>query len=91
MGVFFHTSDRQRQIQAGENFSGFLPHLPSLFFVPLLKFRTKRYGELNEVIEQLQDLILTLDIPPTPKSSDAVLSNSFWDAVKQSAKSGVKI
>lgn len=48
-------------------------------------------SELNEVIEQLQDLILTLDRPPVSKSADTLLSNSILDAVKQSAKSGVNI
>jgi hypothetical protein len=59
----------------------------------LLSFNNKDAGhnELNEVVEQLQDLILTLDRPPVPKFSDTLLSNSFIDAVKQSAKSGVKV
>jgi hypothetical protein len=38
-----------------------------------------------EVVEQLQDLILTLDKPPAPKSIDTQLSNLFLEAVKQSA------
>jgi hypothetical protein len=59
----------------------------------LLSFGNNNAGhnELNEVVEQLQDLILTLDRPPVTESSDALLSNSFLDAVKQSAKGGVKI
>lgn len=59
----------------------------------LLSFHNKDVGhsELNEVIEQLQDLILTLDRSPASKSSDTLLSNSFLDAVKHSAKSGVNI
>lgn len=59
----------------------------------LLSFGNNDAGqsELNEVVEQLQDLILTLDRPPIPQSSDTLLSNSFLDAVKQSAKSGIKV
>lgn len=59
----------------------------------LPSFNNKDAGqsELNEVVEQLQDLILTLDRPPIPQSSDTLLSHSFLDAVKQSAKSGVKV
>jgi hypothetical protein len=59
----------------------------------LLSFNNKDAGhiELNEVVEQLQDLILTLDRPATPNSPDSILSNLFLDAVKQSAKSGINI
>lgn len=46
-------------------------------------------GELNSVVEQLQDLILSLDKQPVPQTSEASLSNSFLDAVKQSARGGV--
>jgi hypothetical protein len=49
------------------------------------------YHELNEVVEQLQDLILTLDKPPSLNSVDTALSNSFLNSVKQSAKNGVNI
>jgi len=59
----------------------------------LLSFDTKDAGhhELNEVVEQLQDLILTFARTPVSNSADTLLSNSFLDAVKQSAKSGVKV
>jgi len=59
----------------------------------LLSFDNKDNGhsELNEVVEQLQDLILTLDRPTVSTSSNALLTNSFLDAVKQSAKGGVKV
>jgi hypothetical protein len=50
----------------------------------LLSFGNNDSGqsELNEIVEQLQDLILTLDRPPVSKSADTLLSNSFLDAVK---------
>lgn len=59
----------------------------------LLSFNSKDagYSELNKVVEQLQDLILTLDRPPVPQSSDTLLSNSFLDAVKLSSKRGIDI
>lgn len=59
----------------------------------LLSFKNKDAGqtELNEVVDQLQDLILTFDRPPVPNSSEITLSNSFLDAVKQSARDGVNI
>lgn len=59
----------------------------------LLSFSNKDAGqsELNEVVEQLQDLILTLERPHVSKSIDTLLFNSFLDAVKQSAKSGIEI
>jgi hypothetical protein len=59
----------------------------------LLSFGNNDAGhhELNEVVEQLQDLILTLDRPPVSESPDTLLPNSFLDAVKQSARSGVKV
>jgi len=59
----------------------------------LLSYKKEAAGqdELNSVVEQLQDLILALDKQPSPKSSEASLSSSFLDAVKQSARDGVKI
>lgn len=47
-------------------------------------------SELNSVIEQLHDLITAVDKQPNLKLSEAVLSNSFLDEVKQSARNGVK-
>ena len=47
-------------------------------------------GELNSVVEQLQGLILSLDKQPKALPSETTLSNSFLDAVEQSAKSGVR-
>lgn len=59
----------------------------------LLSFNKQDAGqnELNEVVEQLQDLILTLNIDRAqiPKSSDTLLSNSFLEAVKHSVRQGV--
>jgi len=46
-------------------------------------------GELNSVVEQLQDLILTLDKSPPPQTSKELLSNSFLNSVKQAARSGL--
>ena len=48
-------------------------------------------NELNSVVVQLQDLILSLGKQPTPQSSKATLSNSFRDAVKQSIRDGVRV
>jgi hypothetical protein len=58
----------------------------------LLSFNNKEAGhsELNEVVEQLQDLILSLDKLPPPSSLDAMLPNSFLEAVRQSARGGVE-
>ena len=47
-------------------------------------------GELSSVIEQLQDLILSLDTLPASHPSKATLSNSFLEAVKKSVRDGVK-
>jgi hypothetical protein len=59
----------------------------------LLSYKKAEAGhdELNSVVEQLQDLILALDKQPAIQSSEASLSNSFLDAVKQSVKNGVKV
>ena len=47
-------------------------------------------GELSSVVEQLQDLILSLDKTPVSQPSEATLSHSFLDAVKKSVRAGVK-
>lgn len=59
----------------------------------LLSYKKAEAGhdELNSVVEQLQDLILTLDKQPSSQSSETLLSNSFLDAVKQSVRDGVKV
>ena len=44
------------------------------------------HEELESVIEQLQDLILSLDTISDDQSSDAVLPNSFLMEVKNFAK-----
>ena len=47
-------------------------------------------SELYSVIEQLQNLIISLEKEPTTNNnSNAALPNSFLDAVKQSVRSGV--
>lgn len=89
--------DNPRESQAKEVINAWLEEGYSLRYVvveALLSFDTNdaeqsEYSELNEVVKQLQDLILTLDRPPVPKSSDAMLSNSFLDAVKQSVRVGL--
>jgi len=49
-------------------------------------------SKLISVLEQLQDLILAFDKQTLPlQSSDTMLSISFLDAVKHSARSGVKL
>ena len=47
------------------------------------------HNELNSVLEQLRELILSLDTISDDKPSDAVLPNSFLMAVKNSAKKGI--
>ena len=90
------SDDNPREAQAKGGINAWVEEGYSLRHVvveALLSFENRDAGhsELNEVVEQLHDLIATLDLPSNPKSSDAVLPNSFLSAVKQSAKSGVKI
>ncbi|MCB2160473.1 hypothetical protein KQH40_00135 [bacterium] len=46
-------------------------------------------GEINSIVEKLQDLILSFDKSRPDQLSEASLSNSFLVAVKQSMKSGL--
>ncbi len=57
----------------------------------LISYRKAKLGqaELNFAIEQLQNLILTLEKEPATSSLAPPLPIPFLDAVKQSMKSGV--
>ena len=59
----------------------------------LLSFKKEEveHSELNEVVEQLQNLILYLDKRPLAQTSGDLLPNSFLDAIKQSARTGIDI
>jgi hypothetical protein len=46
-------------------------------------------GDLSSAIEQLQDLILSLDKQHIPQTSETTLPNTFLDAVKSSVKLGL--
>ena len=47
------------------------------------------HNELSSVVDQLRELILSLDTISEDQPSDAVLPNSFLMAVKNSAKLGI--
>ena len=47
-------------------------------------------GELASVVEQLQDLVLSMDKQANYQTPNASLPNTFLEAVKQSAKSGFR-
>jgi hypothetical protein len=57
----------------------------------LLLYKKKEVGndEYIMVMEQLQELILSLDKQPTGHPSNVTLPSSFINAVKNSAKSGL--
>ncbi len=59
----------------------------------LISFKKEgvRQGEVNSLVEKLQDLILSFEKLTTPQLSETSLSNSFLDAMKQCVKDGVKL
>jgi hypothetical protein len=87
------SDDNPREAQAREVIEAWVGEGYSLRHVvveALISFGNNDAGqsELNEIVEQLQDLILTLDKQPTVHPSNVKLQNSFLNAVKNSAKLG---
>jgi hypothetical protein len=88
--------ENPREAQAGEVIKAWAAEGYSLrqVVVEALVSSTKErpeQGELSSVVEQLQDLILSLDNRSTTPTPKALLSNSFLDAMKNSVKLGLSI
>jgi hypothetical protein len=89
------SDDNSREAQAREVIQAWVGEGYSLRHViveALLSYKKVKegHGELNFIVKQLEDLILSLDKQPLIRSSEASLSNSFLDAMKQSAKGGMR-
>ena len=89
-------NDNPREAQAREVIEAWVGEGYSLRYVivdALLSYKKSETenSELNSVVEQLQDLILSLDRQPTTEPLESPLSNSFLDAVKQSVRDGVLV
>jgi len=89
-------ADNPREAQAGEVIEAWVAEGYSLRHViveALISFKKEgvRQGEVNSLVEKLQDLILSFEKLTAPQLSETSLSNSFLDAMKQSVKDGVKL
>lgn len=89
-------ADNPREAQAREVIEAWVGEGYSLRYViveALISFKKEgvRQGEVNSLVEKLQDLILSFEKPEAPELSETPLSNSFLVAMKQSAKDGVKL
>lgn len=89
------SEDNSREVQAREVIEAWGKEGYSLRYViveVLLSYKKVEAGqwELNSVVEQLQDLILSLNKKSIVQTSDPSLSNSFLNAVKQSVRDGVR-
>jgi len=90
------SDDNPREARAREVIEAWVGEGYSLRYViveALVSFKKEglRQGELNSLVEKLQDLILSIDKSETVQLSDVSLSNSFLDAMKQSARIGIKL
>jgi len=90
------SKDNPREAQAREVIEAWEEEGFSLRYViveVLLSYKKAEvgHGELNSIVDQLQNLILSLEKQPSAKPSEASLSNSFLDAVKQSVRDGVMV
>jgi hypothetical protein len=88
--------DNPREAQAGEVIEAWAEEGYSLRHVvveALIAYKKTgaEQGELTKIMDQLHDLISNLDRQPISKPSEDALSNSFLDAVKKSARVGVKV
>ena len=89
-------ADNPREAQAREVIDAWVAEGYSLrYMVVELLLTYKKAGggheKLNSVVEQLQELVFSLDNRGQISTSEAGLSSSFLNAVKQSAKDGVKL
>ena len=59
----------------------------------LLNYKKVEIGqnELNSVVKQLQNLVMSLDKQITPKLSKTILTNSFLDAVRQYLRDSMRV
>lgn len=55
----------------------------------LLSCKIVETSELNSVVEQLKELVLSLDKRPTNNSTEVSLSESFLSSIRQSVKDGL--
>ncbi len=93
-------NDNPREVQAKEVIEAWVGEGYSLRYVivdALLSYKKAEagHGELNSVVEQLQDLISTLDKQSGDEKranfDQTVLPQPFTDAVKNSARSGLGV
>lgn len=90
---FLLNNENPRPAQAGEVIEVRVAEGYSLRHVvveALLAYMKAEESKLSSVVEQLQDIILSLDNKPF-LASDASLSNSFLDSVRRFTKDGVRM
>jgi len=87
-------ADNPREAKAKEVIDNWLEKGYSLRYLvveALISYKKAEveHNELSSIVDQLRELILSLDTISEDQPSDAVLPNSFLMAVKNSAKLGI--
>lgn len=87
--------ENPREARAREVIEAWVEEGYSLRYViveALVSFKKEglRQGDVNSLVEKLQDLILSIDKSETAQLSEVSLSNSFLDAMKQSVRDGMR-
>ena len=93
----FRLSDKNpREAQAREVIEAWVGEGYSLRHViveVLINYKqgNSNFKEVDTLMDQLQNLILSPDKQPNIQSTGAILSNRFLDSVKQSVRTGVRM